>query len=121
MPDPEYEETIEYDGHTYVYDKNKIAFAFMGVDKESLEENNGAIGTSGQADADIVGTIDIQTGEINIITIPRDTMVDIDIFSKNGKFIGTENRQLCLAYAYGDGGESSCTNVTTAMSRIRIS
>jgi hypothetical protein len=59
----------------------------------------------------------IFNGEIKLLPFLRH-MVDIDIFSKNGKFIGTENRQLCLAYAYGDGGESSCTNVTTAMSRI---
>ncbi len=90
----------------------------MGVDKKKLTVDDSNIGQSGQADADIVGTIDIQTGEINIITIPRDTMVDIDIYSKNGKFVGTETRQLCLAYAYGDGGESSCTNVTNSMSRV---
>ena len=29
---PKYEETIIYNGHTYVYDRNKVAFAFLGVD-----------------------------------------------------------------------------------------
>lgn len=116
---PKYEETIEYNGHTYVYDSNKVAFAFIGVDKESIAADEDAlIGNSGQADTDIVGVIDTNTGEVSIITIPRDTMVDIDLYSVSGQFVRTQNMQLCLAYAYGDGGESSCKNVTAAISRI---
>lgn len=115
---PKYEETIQYNGHTYVYDKNKVAFAFIGVDREVIGENGGDIGTAGQSDTDVVGVIDTQTGEISLITIPRDTMVDIDLYSASGIFLRTEEMQICLSYAYGDGGASSCTNVTTAMSRI---
>lgn len=116
---PKYEETIIYNGHTYVYDRNKVAFAFIGVDRESITSNDDTlIGNSGQADTDVVGVIDTNTGEISIITIPRDTMVDIDLYTVGGEFVRTQNMQLCLAYAYGDGGTSSCENVTTAISRI---
>lgn len=115
---PKYEETIEYGGHTYIYDKNKVAFAFIGVDREKIDENNGVIGTSGQADTDMVAVVDTSTGKISLITIPRDTMVDIDLYSTDGKFLRTENMQLCLSYAYGDGAESSCKNTITALSRI---
>lgn len=116
---PKYEETIIYNGHTYVYDRNKVAFAFIGVDRESITPDpDNIIGNSGQADTDIVGVIDTNTGEISVITIPRDTMVDIDLYTVGGEFVRTENMQLCLAYAYGDGGASSCENVTTAISRI---
>lgn len=116
---PKYEETIIYNGHTYVYDKNKVAFAFIGVDQESITpDEDTLIGNSGQADTDIVGVIDTNTGEISVITIPRDTMVDIDLYTVGGEFVRTENMQLCLAYAYGDGGTSSCENVTNAISRI---
>ncbi|MCC8016949.1 MAG: LCP family protein [Clostridiales bacterium] len=117
---PKYVETIEYNGHTYVYDANKIAFAFIGVDKESISETGSVIGNSGQADTDIVGTIDTSSGEVKLISIPRDTMVDIDLYTTSGEFIKTENMQLCLAYAYGDGGESSCRNVLTAISRVLV-
>ena len=60
---PKYEETIEYGGHTYIYDKNKVAFAFIGVDREKIGENNGVIGTSGQADTDMVAVVDTSTGK----------------------------------------------------------
>lgn len=116
---PKYEETIVYNGHTYVYDRNKVAFAFIGVDRESIApDDDELIGNSGQADTDIVGVIDTNTGEISVITIPRDTMVDIDLYTVSGEFVRTENMQLCLAYAYGDGGASSCENVITSISRI---
>lgn len=118
-PETPYEETIEYNGSTYVYDKNKIAFAFIGVDKQEIGEGTSdAYGNSGQADTDMVAVVDTSTGNVSIITIPRDTMVDIDLYSASGIFLRTEPRQLCLAYAYGDGGTKSCTNVTSALSRI---
>ena len=115
---PKYEETVEYNGHTYIYDKNKVAFAFIGVDSEKVGKNDGLIGTSGQADTDMVAVVDTATGKVSIITVPRDTMVDIDLYSTDGKFLRTENMQVCLSYAYGDGAESSCKNTTTALSRI---
>lgn len=117
-PDTPYQETIEYNGSTYVYDKNKVAFAFIGVDRQEIGEQSDAYGTSGQADTDMLAVVDTSTGNVSVITIPRDTIVDIDLYSKSGIFLRTEPKQLCLAYAYGDGMEQSCTNVTSAVSRI---
>lgn len=117
-PEEPYQETVEYNGKSYVYDENKIAFAFFGVDKEEFGLENDLVGTAGQADADIVGVIDISTGELDIITIPRDTMVDIDIYNASGEFVRTQKMQLCLSFAYGDGEAKSCEKVTTALSRI---
>lgn len=119
-PETPYEETIVHNGHTYVYDENKIAFAFFGVDKENFGLQGDLVGTAGQADADIVGVVDTNTGKIDIIALPRDTMVDVDLYNKDGTFVRTEKMQLCLSYAYGDGKEKSCQQVTTAMSRILL-
>ncbi|MBR3738359.1 MAG: LCP family protein, partial [Eubacterium sp.] len=46
------------------------------------------------------------------------TMVDVDIWSTSGIFLRTQKTQLCLAYAYGDGGQKSCENAVTAISRV---
>ena len=117
----DYEETIEYNGHIYVYNSNRVAFAFLGVDKESIDDTaEYDYGQSGQSDTDMVAVVDVTTGEMDLIVIPRDTLVEIDLYDTSGKFIGTEEKQICLAYAYGDGGELSCTNVTTAMSRVLL-
>lgn len=112
-----YEEVIEHEGHKYVYNKDVVAIAFIGVDKRELGTGD-AIGTAGQADADIVLTVDTKTGRAKAISIPRDTMVDVDLYSENNIFLRNENMQLCLSFAYGDGKASSANNVTTSISRI---
>lgn len=112
-----YEEVIEHEGHKYVYNKDVVAIAFIGVDKRELGAGD-TIGTAGQADADIVLTVDTKTGRAKAISIPRDTMVDVDLYSENNIFLRNETLQLCLSFAYGDGKASSANNVTTSISRI---
>ncbi|MGN1328428.1 MAG: LCP family protein [Eubacterium sp.] len=114
----EYQEVIEYNGDEYVYNENVISVAFIGVDKRDLGLDNGAIGTAGQADADIVFTINTETGRVKAIAVPRDTMVDVDLYSESGIFLRSENMQLCLSFAYGNGTNTSAENVTTSLSRI---
>lgn len=114
----EYKETIEYNGETYEYNDDIVSIAFIGVDKRELGLEDNKQGTAGQADADIVFTINTKTGKAKAISIPRDTMVDVDVYSENGIFLNNTKMQLCLSYAYGDGKETSATNVTTSLSRI---
>ena len=78
-----YQETIEYNGNKYVYNSDVIAIAFMGVDKRDLGLDNGSVGTGGQSDADILLTINTKTGKAKAIAIPRDTMVDVDLYSES--------------------------------------
>lgn len=113
-----YQEVIEYNGEKYVYNEDVISIAFIGVDKRDLGLDDGAIGTAGQADADIVLTINTKTGRAKAIAVPRDTMVDVDLYSESGIFLRSENMQLCLSFAYGNGTNTSAENVTTSLSRI---
>lgn len=113
----DYEEVIEYNGHKYKFNENVFSVAFIGVDQEDLKTVDDT-DFVGAADADIVLTVDTQTGQAKVIAIPRDTMVDIDIYSESGIFLRTQRAQLCLAYSYGDGAQQSCQNSITAMSRI---
>lgn len=113
-----YQETIEYNGEKYVYNNNVIAIAFMGVDKRDLGLENGNVGTGGQSDADILLTINTKTGKAKAIAIPRDTMVDVDLYSESGIFLRSEKMQLCLSYAYGDGKAKSAENTASSISRI---
>lgn len=38
------------------------------------------------ADTDIVVAIDKVSGKTSMIAVPRDTMVDVDVFDKDGNF-----------------------------------
>ena len=115
----EYQETISYNGHTYKFNEDVIAIGFMGVDQREFKSSETS-NFVGAADADIVLAIDTKTGKTKAISIPRDTMVDIDVYTTSGVFLRTQKAQLCLAYAYGDGDTKSCQNTTDAMSRILL-
>lgn len=114
----DYEEKITYNGHDYVYNDDIVSIAFIGVDKRDLGLENNTVGTAGQADANIVLTVDTSTGKARALAIPRDTMVEVDLYSENNIFLRNEKMQLCLSYAYGNGTDTSAQNVTTSISRI---
>lgn len=111
-------EIITYNGHKYQYNENIVPIAFMGIDERELEYRDEYVNNLGCADADMVAAINTVTGEMKVIAVPRDTVVDIDIYSSSGVFLKTQSVQLTISYAYGDGKEQSCNNVTKAMSRI---
>lgn len=110
---------INYKGHVYRYKDSMTSILFMGVDKtEKLGTVNGIVGTGGQADALYLIAIDTDNGLTNTFQISRSTMCDINIYNAKGSFISTENAQICLSYAYGDGKESSAENCITSVRRL---
>jgi len=108
--------TVIYKGKTYHFNPDVTNILFMGIDQPELGANS--YGTAGQADAVFLFAYDTKKGTSTLISVPRDSMVDIDIYSSGGKYVGIKNQQLCLAFAYGDGGEASCQNVITSVSRL---
>lgn len=111
------EDTINYNGKKYTLNKNILSFLVMGIDRDNVDENFGS-GKNGQADVIFVATIDTSTKKACIIPISRETMVDINLYTKEGKYAGTTREQLCLAYAYGSTTEQSSKNVLTSVRRL---
>lgn len=109
---------IVYNGEKYCYNDNVINILCMGVDKSIQETSDENIGENGQADVIILASLDTQTGRLTLINISREAMVDINLYNVQGNYLGTENKQLCLAYAYGDGKEGSCLNTAESVSRL---
>ena len=108
---------VIYKGKKYELNKNITNILFMGVDKRDLEETD-VYGAGGQADFIALAAVDTSTGKISFININRDSMTDVALYSEGGSYIGTENLQLCLSYAYGDGKALSCDNTVISVSRI---
>ncbi|MDD6478599.1 MAG: LCP family protein [Oscillospiraceae bacterium] len=106
--------TVFYKDSVYSFNENITTILCMGID----EENTSVIGHSGQSDAIFLLAIDTETGKSTVIGIPRDSMVDVDMYSSSGSFIGVEKTQVCLAFAYGDGKDGSCKNVARSVSRL---
>lgn len=110
--------TVNYNGKTYRLNENITSVACMGIDKDDLGLYGGKIGTGGQSDTNMVLAIDTKSGKVTVISIPRDIMVDIGVYTAKGEYVGIQSRQLCLAYAYGDGKHTSCVNAVEAMQRV---
>ena len=109
-------QTVTYKGEKYRYNENLVSIVFMGVDKSELGSD--VVGSAGQADAVYIFTYDTESNQCNLIPVSRETMTEVRVRSVSGSDMKLEKMQLCLAYAYGDGKESSCTNTLEALSRI---
>lgn len=109
-------QTVTYNGKKYKFNSNVASIVFIGVDKSGL--GTGTYGDAGQADAIYIYTYDTETKKSKIICVSRETMAEVNMYSTSGTPAGIETRQLCLAFAYGDGRESSCENTLTSLSRI---
>lgn len=124
---------IIYNGSKYRYKDGMFNILCMGVDirQRDLEELGAIEGTeadsfdintwdgrNGQADAILVVAIDTKEHTLDVIAVPRDTMVPIDIYALDGSFVGTETQQITLQYAYGDGREQSCELMEAAVSDL---
>lgn len=110
-------DTVVYKGVTYKYNYDVTAVLVMGVDKEDIQ-TDGSYGKNGQADSLFLATLDTKTGDVNIIPISRESMVDVDQYAVDGTYLGVTNTQLCLAYAYAADGEEGCENVARSVSRL---
>ena len=107
--------TVEYNGKTYALNDNMVSVAIIGYDRQTEQVVPGK--SVGQADAVMVLAVNLDTGETTGIGIPRDSMVEVGEFMGD-TFTGMSTMQLCLAYAYGDGGELSSQYTASAVSRV---
>lgn len=113
-----FENSIIYDDVEYIYNQDITSIAFLGVDKETFGLQDDLVGTAGQNDVNMVVAVNTKTGETHVIVIPRDTLVDVRKYSLDGDYMGTDEQQLCLAYAYGDGANTSCDNAIFSIQKI---
>ena len=123
IPEEDIEEdgTINYKGEKYVFNPDVMTFLFMGIDhwkgltevEEVTDYQKG-----GQADALILMVVNHKTKKVNLINVNRNSMAEMDVYSKDGELIDTEVKQICLAHGYGTGHEDSCERQVEAVSRL---
>lgn len=108
---------VVYNGVTYKYNENMTSVLLMGIDQRELDRDK-KIGQAGQSDVNILLAIDTATGKMTMINISRDIMTEVTQYSAGGAYVGMETMQLCLAYSFGDGKETSCNNQVSTVKRI---
>lgn len=109
---------VTYKGQKYRYNEDLVTILVMGVDKytEVMQAEHGNDG--GQADAVFLLLLDGSSGQINVVAINRNSMVQVDVYNRNGTYAGTGSMQLALQHAYGDGMGVSNQRMAEAVSRM---
>ncbi len=107
---------VYHNGKAYHYNTKLINILFLGIDRH-LETKE----TQGQADAIYLFSVDTEKNKVTVISISRNTMCDIDILNSEGEAYGTENKQICLAYSYGNTDKRSSENCAKAVSDLLYS
>lgn len=108
---------ITYNGNFYRYNKDITSLLFLGVDKRTFEDENEE-GTGGQVDVIVMIAIDTKNRKMTMMAVPRDTIAEVALYTPSGHYSGMQNMQISMAYAYGDGKESSCDNTVSSVRRI---
>lgn len=109
---------IVWEGNVYEYNEHLSNFLFMGVDKNELADTSVGSADAGQTDALFLASWDRVTGDMTVITIPRDTMTTINVYGRDGTDMGPVEQQINLAYGFGDGKHKSCQFTKDAVSAL---
>ena len=110
--------TVTWQGKTYKYNQNLSNYLLLGVDKRTPAETRVGKADAGQADALFLLSLNRKTKEMTLISIPRDTMTDVESFDLEGKSLGKSKDHISLSYGYGDGGAESCKLTQEAVSNL---
>ncbi|MCC8168499.1 MAG: LCP family protein [Clostridiales bacterium] len=115
----EYEEIlVSYNGKHYRYNEDLSVYLLLGIDKDGVVEEAEDYISGGQSDALFLLVADESSEELSIVSIQRNTMTDVDVYSEDGRYMITSTLQICLQHGYGDGMEISCEYSVNAVSRL---
>lgn len=111
------EPSLDYEGNTYRLRRRLTTVLIAGTDMGAGSQGY-ALGArnGGQADFLLLLVVDDEEKRITPVQINRDTMTEITILNVMGDVSGTREAQICLAHSFGDGGETSCELLTSAVS-----
>ncbi len=110
--------TVIWDGKTYEYNDHLSNYLILGIDTREKSETSVGQADAGQADAIYLISRDRVENTVTVISIPRDTMTEIETFAPGGESLGKSTDHISLAYSYGDGGHNSCRLEEEAVSNL---
>lgn len=111
---------IVYDGKVYEYREDMLNFLLLGID------HGGSLSTetelsdwnAGQADTIFLVSLNQEDKEISVIGIPRNSMVNVEIFNSESERVETIYNQICLQYGYAGGGELGLQKMKESVSEL---
>ncbi len=109
---------LEHEGESYELRGDVETFLILGLDKFEGSFDEGAYNNDRQADFLLLFILDHGAKKCTTLQLNRDSMVQMDVLGVAGNKIGTVTRQLALAHTYGNGGDVSCHNTASSVSKL---
>lgn len=108
--------TIVRDGVEYFPRQDITVILLAGIDEYGPVESSGSYNNSGEADMVSLLIFDETNKVVDVLTLNRDTMLEMPILGIGGKQAGTAFGQLALSHTYGTGLEDSAVNLRDTVS-----
>lgn len=109
---------IRYQGRIYDFNEDIMTFLVMGVDDDGVVKKAKDGVSGGQADALFLAVMNPHDKSVSIIAVNRNAMAAVDVYDKDGIYLGQYDKQISLQHGYGDGMELSCERSVAAVSRL---
>ena len=117
---------IVYNGKEYAPNKDLICILVMGLDKETVteiggqswESNPDSYNNGGQADALFLVLLNPHDESINVVSINRNAMADVDVWDDEGNYRGILKEQIALQHGYGNDEVACAEHQVKAVSRF---
>lgn len=112
------EGVISYNGKKYEYNQYLKTYLFMGIDNDNpvAPAKDGISG--GQSDAMFLLVQNSKDKTMSVVALHRNSIAMLDIYNKEGEYLGQQKGQICLQHGYGDGMNVSCQRSSKAVSRL---
>ena len=75
---------VTYNGKEYKYNENIINFLCLGIDKDVPIDEERQGGIEGFADAILLVSVDVEDGVVQLLAIPRDSIVPVKVMDSDG-------------------------------------
>lgn len=117
---PWQDEWVVYKDGIYEYNEDTLNFLLMGIDHEGELDKNTDLSDwgAGQADAIFLISVNQRSNAVSIIGIPRNAMIELDIYNEKEQRIDTMYNQICLQYGYAGGGELGLSKMKECVSEL---
>lgn len=107
---------IQRDGVSYYPRQDIKVFMVLGIDEFGEVKDSGSYNNTGEADMVALVVFDETNSKVDVLSLNRDTMLEMPVLGIGGKQAGTKVGQLALSHTYGSGLEDSCENTKKAVS-----
>ena len=110
--------TIVRDGVEYFPKQDMMVLMVLGIDQTGPVQASDSYNNHGASDMVALLIFDEASQTCRVLTLNRDTMLEMPVLGIGGKQAGTYYGQLALSHTYGSGLEDSCENTRQAVSAL---